>query len=458
MRKFLAFILTLQVMVLGLGTITPANAEVSVNPDWYYYRLWERTDWPIATGAVSRSWYWGPAPFAITSEGYSQAPNLTRKVQYWDKSRMEITYPDSNQDNKWYVTNGLLVRELVSGRLQGGDAADDGYYIGPANVPISGDPLDYNPFAPTYASFKNLVSLNQDKRADRQRGAITATVDKDGTVGFDSNLADRYPETAISYYEEKLGHNVPAPFWRFMNSSGAVAVNHRLVSQTVEDWNFAFGYPISDAYWTRSRVAGMEKDVLVQLFERRTLTYTPSNSAGYQVEMGNVGRHYYTWRYNTDTSNSSLVPTNAQPPIRLIIPKIGVNTQIEYVGVLSDGNMDTPANPQSVGWYKYGSRPGDAGNAVIGGHRDWYGVGPVVFWNLNKLQPGDIFYVETTLGKRMSFRVTEVTDYLTNNGPRDRIFGYTNSSNLNLITCVGTFDPSSASYSHRLVVYSTLVS
>jgi hypothetical protein len=37
--------------------------------------------------------------------------------------------------------------------------------------------------------------------------------------------------------------------------------------------------------------------VLVQLFERRALTYNPANPAVTQVEMGNVGRHYFNWRY-----------------------------------------------------------------------------------------------------------------------------------------------------------------
>jgi len=35
----------------------------------------------------------------------------------------------------------------------------------------------------------------------------------------------------------------------------------------------------------------------VQVFERRVLTYTPSNPSGWQVEAGNVGQHYYAWRY-----------------------------------------------------------------------------------------------------------------------------------------------------------------
>ena len=45
------------------------------------------------------------------------------------------------------------------------------------------------------------------------------------------------------------------------------------------------------------KVGGVERDVLLQCFERRCLTYTPSNPDGWKVEMGNVGRHYYAWRY-----------------------------------------------------------------------------------------------------------------------------------------------------------------
>jgi len=35
----------------------------------------------------------------------------------------------------------------------------------------------------------------------------------------------------------------------------------------------------------------------VQVFERRVLTYTPGNPPGWDVEAGNVGLHYYEWRY-----------------------------------------------------------------------------------------------------------------------------------------------------------------
>ncbi len=50
----------------------------------------------------------------------------------------------------------------------------------------------------------------------------------------------------------------------------------------------------------------------MQCFQRRCLTYTPGNDEGWQVEAGNVGRHYYTWRYGhempgADTATAFMV-------------------------------------------------------------------------------------------------------------------------------------------------------
>jgi hypothetical protein len=44
-------------------------------------------------------------------------------------------------------------------------------------------------------------------------------------------------------------------------------------------------------------VGGKAAHVLVQLFQRRALTYNPANAPAWQVEMGNIGQHYYQWRY-----------------------------------------------------------------------------------------------------------------------------------------------------------------
>jgi hypothetical protein len=74
------------------------------------------------------------------------------------------------------------------------------------------------------------------------------------------------------------------------------------------DWLYIVGLPLSEPYWTRVKVQGVDRDVLVQVFERRVLTYTPTNAPQWQVEMGNVGLHYQLWRYgsaNTVTSTGT---------------------------------------------------------------------------------------------------------------------------------------------------------
>ena len=63
------------------------------------------------------------------------------------------------------------------------------------------------------------------------------------------------------------------------------------------DWIYVAGYPISEPFWAHVQIAGEPRAVLVQVFERRTMTYDPAVPEGYKVQFGNVGRHYYDWRY-----------------------------------------------------------------------------------------------------------------------------------------------------------------
>ena len=61
------------------------------------------------------------------------------------------------------------------------------------------------------------------------------------------------------------------------------------------DWQTLLGLPITEPYWTQTRVGGTLNFVLMQAFERRVLTYTPDNAPAWQVEMGNVGLHFLLW-------------------------------------------------------------------------------------------------------------------------------------------------------------------
>jgi hypothetical protein len=95
-----------------------------------------------------------------------------------------------------------------------------------------------------------------------------------------------------------LHHTIAAPFWDFMNSTGLVWEDGGYTDDTLFlNPFYATGRPITEAYWANVKVAETYQDLLMQCFERRCLTYTPGNDPTWQVEAGNVGRHYYEWRY-----------------------------------------------------------------------------------------------------------------------------------------------------------------
>ena len=77
------------------------------------------------------------------------------------------------------------------------------------------------------------------------------------------------------------------------------------------DWLSVVGLPISPAYWVTARVGGMPTAVMLQLYERRVLTYTPANPPGFHVEMGNIGQHYYQYRYLS--ADAPLIPVTVAP-------------------------------------------------------------------------------------------------------------------------------------------------
>jgi hypothetical protein len=97
-------------------------------------------------------------------------------------------------------------------------------------------------------------------------------------------------------YEPATHHNIAAVFWRFMTARGLVYRDNQFVEDQLFDWLAVMGYPVSEPYWATVKIGGQDRRVLIQMFQRRVLTYNPVNTPDWQVEMGNVGRHYADWR------------------------------------------------------------------------------------------------------------------------------------------------------------------
>jgi hypothetical protein len=252
--------------------------------DKAFEQVWQSTDAEVAGGKSNRSWLWGVKPFTNTrQEVYEQTNGGYRVVQYFDKSRMEISRPDGDRSSKWFVTNGLLTQELVSGRLQTGDTSFSD--LTPANIPVAGDPD--SSVTPTYAAFANITFLpGKPVRSPNRTGQPVATkLDRNGNQAYIEGV----PAVKVAAYSDQTGHNIADVLWSWMNDRNRSGL---------EDWVFALGLPISEPFWVEAKIGGAAPQlILVQLFERRVLTYNPRNAPQWQVEMGNIGQHYYRWRY-----------------------------------------------------------------------------------------------------------------------------------------------------------------
>lgn len=213
--------------------------------------------------------FWGPLSAATGAilELYREAAGGQRLVQYFDKGRMELT--------NGVITNGLLAKEIITGKMQVGD---ESYEDRPAPaIPIAGD-LD-NP-GPTYAALGGQASNVLRTTPSRIGGGVAVRIAADGTITAGNSPTGSGP-TTISAYDDPTKHNVPQAFVQYRDKAGIAAI----------------GLAISEPFLTTVKVGGSAKSVLVQVFERRVLTYTESNPAPFTVEMGNIGQHYFRWRY-----------------------------------------------------------------------------------------------------------------------------------------------------------------
>ena len=265
-----------------------------------FQRAWERTDSPTVRGV--RPYLWGPqALLPIVSEPLAGVTG-PRSVVYWDKGRMEINDAKAPYD-AYYVSNGRLVAEMVTGRLQIGLKPDQFADRGPAQLPF-GDLDDTT--GPTFASFGG--RLNDPPLA--VGAPVAQMIDRAGALS-----ATDAGGVTCGVVVAATKHCIAAPFIAYLDQSGPLLNASRVTTGKVFDPPYYLtGLPIAEPYWITVQAGGKPTRVLIQLFERRTLTYNPANPADARVEMGNVGLEYYHWRY--DAVMPSAPQTGLDPILR----------------------------------------------------------------------------------------------------------------------------------------------
>ena len=139
-------------------------------------------------------------------------------------------------------------------------------------------------------------------------------------------------------------------------------------------------------------------------------------------------------------------------PVSIRIPDLGVDgNAVRPVGVEPNGDYEVPIASE-VGWYKFGSAPGEPGSSVLAGHIAYNGANGV-FVDLSKVEIGA--RVELTLddGRSLTYEVVELATYVKTELPFDDIFNESGPDRVVLITCGGTFNPALRSYESNVVAY-----
>lgn len=313
-RKFIFF----STLVMGLILVLLAPFA-ALGADQFASPAFEQ-QWNSVEGTIPN--FWGPLKTARQGqteqyvEGVYNGESGKRLVQYFDKARMEQTNPQRA------VTNGLLTVELKTGQLQLGDASFE--QRDQAFIEIAGD---QDAPGPTYATLNALV-----ERVPQRSGAVDRGYDVPSKTFVNVPPATD-PELAFVTYQDdpggRFGQNIPKAFSDYLNAIPGGGLT-------------TMGYPIGEAFGTQVQVNGQSTFVVVQAFERRVLTYTPTNAARFRVEFGNIGRHYYRWRYDRprpETPTPTVTPSGAKVTVTSNPASKTATVTINGTGFAANGNI-----------------------------------------------------------------------------------------------------------------------
>jgi hypothetical protein len=213
----------------------------------------------------------GTCPRAIPCHVAPIEPTSERRlVQYFDKGRMELTISAGGPT----VTAGLLVEEMVTGRVQIGDTqfVDQA----PATVPVAGD-AD-NPF-PLYRDLSSGAAVAPTALVGAPVQLLLTPTGGSTVTAFTAD-----PATIGAARDDQTGHVLPRAFADFRARVGLETV----------------GLAVTEPFWADVKIAGTTRRIMIQAFERRVLTYNPANPPAFRVEFGNVGQQYVAWRAITE--------------------------------------------------------------------------------------------------------------------------------------------------------------
>ncbi|WP_327577716.1 class F sortase [Streptomyces sp. NBC_00145] len=148
-------------------------------------------------------------------------------------------------------------------------------------------------------------------------------------------------------------------------------------------------------------------------------------------------------------------PMAGAEPQHIDVSALKIEAPVKARGLDGSGAIDPPPFSQAgvVGWYGGGVKPGERGTALLVGHVDT-DTRPAVFYRLSSAKPGDKVRVARDDGSVAEFTVDDVQVFSRDRFDARKAYGQRQSdrAELRLITCGGSFDRASHTYTANVVV------
>lgn len=146
----------------------------------------------------------------------------------------------------------------------------------------------------------------------------------------------------------------------------------------------------------------------------------------------------------------------------ILIPSARIRASLVKVGLARGNAFGAPDNPDVIGWWENGPQPGQPGNVLLDGHRDFSDIddnlGTGVCWSLPQTGVGDVIIIrDSAVGLHYVYEVTETLSVRWNDADAVRFLQPSQDSILTLITCEGSFDDEAHNYSSRRIVVASLI-
>jgi hypothetical protein len=144
-------------------------------------------------------------------------------------------------------------------------------------------------------------------------------------------------------------------------------------------------------------------------------------------------------------------PVDAPDPVRVEVPGLG-GIEVLPVGVATDGQAEIPADVSRVGWYKFGSAPGEGdGSVVLMGHRDGVGAKGALY-DLPNVAVGSTIVVQDAAGVPHSYRVERNESISKQVVPLADLFQRDGPPRLILLSCGGEYIKDQGGYLDNVVL------